>query len=139
MQLRRAQVGAQRRHGVGHRGDDAALGLEHALAFGRVQEFDVFGEHAVLVLRAGIRLHEAVDELAQPGLGGHRPRRHLQHQRLEPRHVPGGDVRQQVLLVTHVVVQRGLAHAAGGGHIVHGGGGVAAGGEVPRRGGNCLW
>lgn len=138
MQLRRAQVGAQRGHCVGHCGDNAALSLEHALALVCVQEFHVFGEHAVLVLCTGIGLHEAVNEFAQPGLGRHRPRGHVQHQRLEPRHVPGGDVRQQVLLVTHVVVQRGFAHAAGGRHVVHGGGRVAAGGKEPRRGGQDL-
>jgi len=66
VELRRTEVGPQRSHGIGHGGDDAALGLEHALAFGRVQEFHVLGEHAVLVLRAGVGLHEAVDEFAQP-------------------------------------------------------------------------
>jgi hypothetical protein len=101
---------------------------------GAVQKLHVFGQHAVFMLRAGVDLHEAQDQSLQmrqwwQGLGCHR-----HHQRFQFGHMAGADLHQQAVFVGHVVVQRGLGHAAGGSHFQHRGGGVAAGGKQLRSG-----
>jgi len=118
------QLGPQRDDGLGKARDDAAFGRQHLVALGLGQEAHVLGQHAVLVLRAGVGGHEAADQRAQPRLGV-QPRRQAIEQRLQPRHVAAGDVQQQALLVGEVVVQRRLADAAGRGHLVHRGRRVA--------------
>ena len=138
VELVRAQLRPGRGDRVGEGGDDLALAVEDAAAVGRRQEAHVFGQDAVLGLRAGIDREEGRDQAADPGLGLVRLGADLLDQRLEPGDVGGGDLEQQLLLVAEVVIERGLGDAAGLGHLVHRGGGVAAAGEQLRRAGEDL-
>ena len=102
------ELGPDRGDRVGERGDDAALAAENALALGGVQEAHVLGEHAVLGLRAGVDGEERVDQSAQPCLGRKAGGVDLLDEREQPRDVRLGDLDEQLVLVAHVVVQRGL-------------------------------
>jgi len=56
------------------------------------------------------------------------------HQRDQARHMASADLRQQIVFVLHVVVQRGFGHAAGPCHLLHRGAGIAPVGKQLRCG-----
>jgi hypothetical protein len=133
-----AQFRAQRGDGVGIGRDDAALPRLHLFERFGLQELDILGQHAMGMARAGVGVHEAADERAQARLRIQLQRGHGLHLGFQPRHMAARDLHQQPMLVAHVVVQRGLGNAAGGGDLVHGRGRVAAGGKALRRCGQDL-
>ena len=61
----------------------------------------------------GVCLDEAQDQLAQPRLGRERLACTSATSASKPRDMAFGDLRQQLVLVAHVVVERGLGDAAG--------------------------
>jgi hypothetical protein len=113
------ELGADRRNRLGERGDDAPLAAEDALALGRIQEAHILRQDAVLGLRARIRREEGIDQPAQPRFGGEPGGIDLVDEREQPRDVRLGDLDQQLVLVAHVVVERGLGDAACLGDLVH--------------------
>jgi len=109
--------------------DHTTLRGQHSLARCLGQKLHVLGQHPVLCAGAGVDPQEALNEFAQLLRWRQRQGRHTGLQRLEPRHVLAGDLREQIVFVAHVVVERGLAQAAGGCDLLHGGGGIAAAGK----------
>ena len=59
------QIGPSCGDGIGEHGDDPALAVQHAPSLFGSHELDVFGENAVLVLRARVDGEESRDERAQ--------------------------------------------------------------------------
>ena len=119
------QLGPQCHYRAGEGGDDAALAVQYPLTRGLVEELHVLGQHAVFVLRIGVGQHEALDQRLQTFTRAQRLRFHLGHHGLQAIDVGLRDQEQQLVLVLHVVVERGLGDAAGGRHLVHRGSGVA--------------
>ena len=113
------QLRPRRGDRAGERGDDAALAGENALVLDRPQEADVFGQDAMLGLRAGVGAQEGLDQAPHAGLGRQLRRLDLGGQREQPGDVRLGDLDQQLMLVLHVVIQRRLGDAAGLGDLVH--------------------
>jgi len=129
VQLAVAQVGAQVGDGLGKTCHHTPLAAQHGLSFVVSQELDILGQHPVFVFGSGVGLHESQDQLLQPLSRRQVQRLHLVHQVLQTCHMALGDLGQQAVFVAHVVVQRGLADAAGSGHVLHRGGGIAACGK----------
>ena len=132
-QARRAQLRAGRRDRSGEGRDDPALGAQDAIALRRIQEADVFGQHAMLGLRAGVGGEEGRDQPAQTRLGRETSGLDFGHQREQPRDMRFGDLGEQLVLVTDVVIERRLRHAAGLSDLVHRRRGVAAPRKEPGR------
>jgi len=132
VQAGRAELRPHCGHGLREGLHDAALGRQHFGTFCIGKKLHVLGQHTVLVLGAGVSLHEALNQRAQVVLGWKLQGRHLGLQRCQARHVRACDLCQQVMLVAHIVVQQRLAHATSCCHLVHRGCGVAAGGENVR-------
>jgi hypothetical protein len=119
LQAGRGELGADRDDRLGERGDDAALAAEDALLLGRGEEADVLGQDAVL--RPASR-HRQRGRRRSGGAGAARARQRridLGDQRQQPRDVRLGDLGEQLVLVAHVVVERGLRDAARLGDLVH--------------------
>jgi len=108
------------------------------MSLGLAQKLHVLGQHAVFVLGLRIHLHEAGDQRLQAFSRRQALALDLLHQPFQSTDVALRDLRQQRLLVAHVVVQRGLAHLAGSGHLLHGGRGVALRGKQLGRSGQHL-
>ena len=74
----------------------------------------------MLGLRLLVNLHESQHQFGQLLARRQVLRRQRSKQVLQPLHMRRGNLRQQILLVTHIVVKRASRDVAGGGHLGHG-------------------